>query len=284
MNTVIMIDSTTNVTPGLEHRFSVVPLTLRFGEEEFIDGVTIQNDAFYEKLKTSPVLPTTSQASPEQFSKAFREATKDGKSVVLITVSSALSGTFQSAMLAAQDFPGSVYVVDSKSVTIGAGVLAEYALALADSGVEAEEIFETLIEERSEIRIFGVLDTLEYLKKGGRISKAAALAGGLLSIKPVARIQNGKIEIICKARGAKQGLSAMKKAIEDAGGIPFYRPVLLGYTGNSADGVKKFVFESPDLWQGNEKTLPIASIGSVVGTHAGPGMIAIAFFEKKAAE
>ncbi|MBQ5771554.1 MAG: DegV family protein, partial [Clostridia bacterium] len=214
MKTVIMLDSTVNVTPGLESRFSWVPLTVRFGDEEFVDGVTIQNDAFYEKLASSPVLPTTSQAMPYQFTKAFEEATKDGKKAVLITVSSSLSGTFQSAMLAARDFEGQVYVVDSKSVTIGAGILAEYALALSDNGIPAEEIFETLIEERNEIRIFGVLDTLEYLKKGGRISKAACVAGSLLSIKPVACIQNGAIEVVAKARGMKQGLSLLKKEIE----------------------------------------------------------------------
>lgn len=276
-----MLDSTTNVTPGLEDRFLWVPLTVRFGDEEFIDGVTIQNDVFYEKLASAGALPTTSQAMPVQFSEAFEAAAERGGKIILITLSSRLSGTYQSAMLAARDFEGRVFVVDSRSVTIGAGILAEYALTLADSGMPAEEIYRTLLQERDKILIFGVLDTLEYLKKGGRISKAAALAGGILSIKPIARIQNGEIEVVGKARGMKAGFSLLKKEIERAGGVTFYRPMLTGYTGASCEQARRFIQENPELWHGHENAVPLASIGSVVGAHTGPGMTAVAFFRNQ---
>lgn len=279
MKTKIMIDSTTNVSMELRDLFEIVPLTVRFGEEEYIDGVTITNDEFYEKMASSPVLPTTSQALPYDFSRAFQNAVKDGSKVVLITLSSKLSGTFQSAMLAAQEFENQVYVVDSRSVTIGAGVLAEYALSLAQRGLPAEEIFQILLRERENVFIYGMLSTLENLKRGGRISNYAYLAGGLLSIKPIACIKDGEIHIINKARGLKQGAAILKKEIAQAG-IDFSKPVLWGYTGTSDNEIVRFTESVADLWQNQTFVPSITGIGSVVGTHAGPGLIAAAFIRK----
>ena len=279
MKTIIMIDSTANVSDELRNMFCIVPLTVRFGDEEYIDGVTITNDEFYEKMAASDVLPTTSQAQPHAFSEAFRKATGDGSKVVLITIASKLSGTFQSAMLAAQDFEGQVFVVDSRSVAIGAGILAEYALSMAEKGISAEEIFEILLKERDSIRVFATLDTLKNLLHGGRISRTAYVAGGLLSIKPIACIKDGEITVVAKARGAKQGAQYLRKEIETAG-IDFTRPVLWGYTGTSDQDVVRFTESISDLWKGKTFVPSITSIGSVVGTHAGPGAVAAAFFIK----
>lgn len=276
----IVVDSTSDVRESLSERLTTVPLTIIFGEEEFIDGVTIDHKTFYEKLIESDVMPTTSQATPDSFAQVFSEAVAAGESVVAITISSELSGTYQSACIAAQDFPGAVYVVDSKNVTIGAGILAEYALRLADSGMDAKSIAQLLSIERDNVRLIAMLDTLEYLKRGGRISRTAAFAGSLLSIKPVISIVDGKIEILGKARGSKQGNNLLVKEIEACGGVDFTRPLLLGYTGLTDVLLLKYIKDSAALWQDNMDELPVSVVGSVVGTHAGPGAVAVAYFRK----
>lgn len=278
MKVRILIDSTTDVTPDVRERVKVVPLTIRFGDEEYIDGVTITHQQFYEKLVESDVLPTTSQATPDVFEQAFREVVEAGESVVAITLASKLSGTYQSAMIAAQDYAGKVFVVDSQTVTIGAGILAELALHLADEGLSAAEIAEQITRERDHVRLIAMLDTLEYLKRGGRISPTLAFAGGLLSIKPVVSLREGAIEILGKARGSKQGNNLLVKEIQNAGGVRFDKPLLLGYTGLSDALLQKYITDSAFLWEGHVDTLSIEQVGSVVGTHAGPGAVAIAFF------
>ena len=281
MNVRIVIDSTADVRAALRDRFSIVPLTVHFGEEEYVDGVTITHKAFYEKLVESDVLPTTSQATPAAFAKVFEEAVSRGETVVALTVASQLSGTYQSAVIAAADYPGKVYVVDSRTVAIGTGILAELALGLVDRGLSAEEIARRLEEERDDVHVVALLDTLEYLKKGGRISKTVAFAGGLLSIKPVAAIKNGEILLLGKARGSKQGNNLLVQQIHEAGGVDFHKPVLLGYTGLSDALLEKYVEDSHALWAESEQPLERCIIGSVIGTHAGPGAVAVAFFNKK---
>ena len=278
MKVRILIDSTTDVTPDVRERVKVVPLTIRFGDEEYIDGVTITHQKFYEKLVESDVLPTTSQATPDVFEQAFREAVEAGESVVAITLASKLSGTYQSAMIAAQDYAGKVFVVDSQTVAIGAGILAELALHLADEGLSAAEIAGQITRERDHVRLIAMLDTLEYLKRGGRISPTLAFAGGLLSIKPVVSLREGAIEILGKARGSKQGNNLLVKEIQNAGGVRFDKPLLLGYTGLSDALLQKYITDSAFLWEGHVDKLFIEQVGSVVGTHAGPGAVAVAFF------
>ncbi len=278
MSVKIIIDSTADVAEGIKDRLIVVPLSIFFGEEEYVDGVTITHEEFYQKLIECDMMPSTSQATPEAFKKVFEKATADGSDVVVITLSEKLSGTYQSAIIAAEDYPGRVFVVDSKSVTIGTGILAEMALSLVDAGMTAEEIAGRLSEERNRIRIIAMLDTLEYLKRGGRISKTVAFAGGILSIKPVISLEDGEIHILGKARGSKQGNNLLVQEIQKAGGVDFCKPVLLGYTGLSDILLQKYIKDSAFLWEGNVDTLHSAGIGSVVGTHAGPGGIAAAFF------
>lgn len=274
----LIIDSTVDINSAIKDRFTIVPLTVHFGEEEYIDGVTIDHKQFYEKLIESDALPTTSQASPAAFAKVFEEATADGDEVVCITVSSKLSGTYQSACIAAEDFPGKVFVVDSRSAAIGSGILAELALKSMDEGMGAKELAEHLEEIKEKIIVIAMLDTLEYLKKGGRISKTVAFAGGLLSIKPVVAIDDGEIKILGKARGSKQGNNLLVQEIHRAGGVDFSKPVLLGYTGLSDLLLKKYIEDSSTLWQDAVTELNTTVIGSVIGTHAGPGAVAAAFF------
>lgn len=279
MRTRIIVDSTADLAPELKGQVEIIPLTVRFGEEEYIDGITITHEEFYNKLIESDVLPTTSQATPAAFEEVFREVTAAGDSAVVITVASQFSGTCQSARIAAEDYDN-IYVVDSGSVTLGAGILAAYALRCACSGMEAAQIAELLEKKKEDICLIAMLDTLEYLKKGGRISAAVAFAGGLLNIKPVINVKDGVINMLGKARGSRQGNNLLVQEINKTGGIDFSMPILLGYSGMSDALLKKYIADSAPLWENGVDSLRYTSIGSVVGTHAGPGAIAAAFFHR----
>lgn len=280
MNVNLIIDSTTDLNPQLREQFTVVPLTVHFGDQEYIDGVTISHRQFYEKLVESDVLPSTSQATPAAFADVFEEVARRGETAVVLTLASRLSGTYQSAMIAASDYPGRIFVVDGTSVAIGTGILAELALRLREQGLTAEEIAGRLEEEKEKIHVVALLDTLEYLKRGGRISATVAFAGGLLSIKPVIAVKDGVIQMLGKARGSRQGNNLLVQQIEKAGGVDFDKPVLLGFSGLSDALLTKYIEDSRDLWENGTESLVTTSIGSVVGTHAGPGAIAVAFFRK----
>ena len=279
MKTRIIVDSTADLFTELKSRVDVVPLTVHFGEEEYLDDVTIDHKTFYEKLIESDVLPTTSQATPDSFIKEFQKIKENGDSAVVITISSKLSGTYQSAVIAAEDFDN-IYIVDSGSAAIGSGILAERALKLADDGINAREIAKLLNEEKEKIVIIALFDTLEYLKKGGRISKTAAFAGSLLNIKPVLSVIDGEITVLGKARGSKMGNNLLVEEIEKVGGVDFEKPVLLGFTGLSDALLLKYIEDSKYLWEKGLKDIRYTAIGSVIGTHAGPGAIAAAFFKK----
>ncbi len=279
MKTRIIVDSTTDLLPHLKEQVQVVPLTVLFGEEQYIDGVTIDHKTFYEKLVESDVLPSTSQATPAAFGTEMKKAQDAGAEAVVITISSKLSGTYQSAVIAAQDYPN-VFVVDSGTGAIGGGILTERALQLAQEGRSARDIAAILEEEKKKIRIVALVDTLEYLKKGGRISKTVAFAGTMLNIKPVLSIVDGEINILGKARGSRQGNNLLVQEIEKAGGVDFSRPVLLGYTGLSDALLRKYIEDSRHIWQEGLTNVRYTLIGSVIGTHAGPGAVAVAFFQK----
>lgn len=278
MSVRIIVDSTTDLPEQTARRVTVVPLTIHFGEQQYVSGVDIDARKFYEMLVEGDVLPTTSQPTPYAFTQVFQEAVDAGDTVVCITVSSKLSGTYQSACIAAADFPGKVFVVDSLTVAIGGGILTEYALSLTDKGMDAEEIAWKLMQKREKVRLLALLDTLEYLKKGGRISSAVAFAGGLLNIKPVIAVADGEVKMLGKARGSKQGNNLLVQEIDKVGGVDFEKPLLLGYTGLSDALLQKYIVDSAALWQGKVEQLPVSIVGSVVGTHAGPGAVAVAFF------
>jgi len=275
----IIVDSSTDVSEKYREKIQFVPLTVRFGDKEYLDGVELSKHQFYEMLVESDVLPTTSQATPAAFAEYLESVASAGDSAVVITLSSKLSGTYQSAVLAAEDYPN-IYVVDSQSVAIGTGVLAQYAVELAQQGMGAEEIAQVLTQQREKVCVVALLDTLEYLKKGGRISKTVAFAGGMLNIKPVVTIQDGAVALIGKARGSRNGNNLLVEKIREAGGVDFERPVLLGYTGLSSALLEKYVDDSKALWADHVDKLDGCLLCSVIGTHAGPGAVAVAFFRK----
>lgn len=280
MSIRIITDSTADLAEGQRPLLTVLPLTVHFGETEYLDGVNLSHREFYEKLIETDELPSTSQVPPYLFAEAYRRVQLSGDTAVVITISSKLSGTYQSAVLAAEEFQGTVFVVDSESVAVGEGILVEYALTLATRGLDAPAIAAALEIEKRRICILALLDTLEYLKRGGRISKAAALAGGLLSIKPVVSLNQGEVILLGKARGSRQGNNILVQQIESHGGVDFHMPLLLGYTGLSDTLLQKYIQDSQALWRGKTDTLPITTVGCAVGTHVGPGAIAVAFFHQ----
>lgn len=279
MKVRIVVDSVADVTEEIRERLTVVPLSISFGDEQYIDGVTLTKEQFYEKMASSSVLPTTSQPAPEAFSQVYETAKKAGESLVVLAVSSKLSGTYQSAMIAAQDYAENVYVVDTHHVALGEGVLAEYALRLADSGMSAREIADRIEQEKDNVCLFALVDTLEYLQRGGRISKAVAFAGGLLSIKPLIGVRDGALEIAGKARGTKQGNALLNREIEALGGVDFDKPMLVGYTGTSDTLLKKYLADSKDTWHHSDVHTTLLS--GIVGTHAGPDAVVVSFFKAR---
>lgn len=276
----IITDSASDIVAPQRREVTVLPMSIAFGEREYLDGVDLTHREFYERLVEGEELPVTSQIGPGAFEDAFRAAVEAGETVVAVTLSSKLSGTWQSACLAAQAFPGQVYVVDSQSAAIGERILVERAVELLDQGLEAMAIARRLDMEKEDVRLVALLDTLEYLKRGGRISPSIALVGGLLSIKPVIAVERGEVALLGKARGSKNGNNLLMEEIQKTAGIDFDRPYRLGYTGLSDSLLQKYIADSRALWEGHGDSLPVCTVGGTIGTHVGPGAVAVAFFCK----
>ena len=281
MSIHFVIDSASDILPQEAARLgvTVLPLTVTFGDTTYRDSVDLTHLEFFEKLSSSRELPTTSQLPPAIFADCFEPLVAAGHDIVVITLSSKLSGTYQSAVIAASDYPGRVFVVDSLSAAIGQRVLLMRGLELAAQGLTAEEIAAKLDEEKRRLRVMAVIDTLEYLKKGGRISAAVALAGTVLSVKPAIEISDGLVAMAGKARGARQGNILLRQLMDQYGGVNLDAPYAFVYSGLNDDQLRKFIADQPDLWP-EATDLPIHSLGCTIGTHVGPGAYGIAFFEK----
>jgi DegV family protein with EDD domain len=273
-------DSGCDILPSEAEKLGILhlPLKVLFGEKEYLDAVDLSHREFYEKLVESDQLPTTCQVPPAEFAAAYETVVAAGDTAVVVTVSGRLSGTYQSAVIAAEDYEGKVFVVDSENVSLGQRILIQQGLRYRDAGLSAKEIAERLEQDKKEIRVLALLDTLEYLKKGGRISAATALAGSLLSIKPVVTVDEGVVAMAGKARGSKQGNNLLRVLVEKSGGIDFDRPLCLAYSGLSDMMLRKYIEDSEELWRGHEDCLRLATVGCAIGTHAGPGAIAVAFY------
>lgn len=281
MSVKIIIDSACDISKAEADELGLIflPLKTIFGEEEFLDGITISHKEFYEKLIESEHLPTTSQIPPHEYESIFEEIKANGDTAVVVTLSSKLSGTYQSANIARDGYEDCIWIVDSENVCIGEQILIRYACQLRDEGVTASEIATKLDEKKKHIRVLALLDTLEYLKRGGRISATVAAAGSLLSIKPVVAVVDGEVAMLGKARGSKNGNNMLHEEIHKCGGIDFSMPFRLGYTGLDDTLLQKYIADHDTLWKNQVDTLPINTIGSTIGTHVGPGAIAVAFFE-----
>ena len=285
----IITDSASDVTQkeAAGWGISVLPLTVRFGEEEYADGVTIDYDTFYNRLIETDVVPKTSQVSPFTYEKTFRSALEEGDDIVCITISSKLSGCWQSACIAADEFPDEkdrIHIIDSMQVCVPQFIIVKRAVQLRDQGMDACRIAEEVEKLKERVRVIALFDTLEYLKLGGRINAATAIAGNLLSIKPVLTVREGEVVVMGKARGSKNGNNMLMQFVKDHGGIDFSMPFGISWTGISDVMVRKYIEDSSALYEGSPDDLPVKRIGPAIGVYAGPGAFAFAFFPKDESE
>ena len=283
----VVTDSASDITPeqARQHDVRVVPLCVTFPDRSYLDGVELRAEEFYEKLVETGEIPITSQPSPSAFTDAFREKLDAGYDVVCLTISSRLSGTYQSACLARDllepEEQEHIRVFDTLNLCIGELLLVRMAVRMRNDGLAADTIVATLEHLRGRVRLVALFDTLKYLQKGGRIPAGVAFAGKMLSIKPVIGCEKGKIAILGKARGSKHGQNMIVKMIDKYGGVSYDRPIHFCYTGMSDGLLRKYLRDNEDLYGTFSDDLPINCAGATIGTHAGPGAIAFAFFSRE---
>jgi DegV family protein with EDD domain len=274
--TAIVVDSTADLPERMlaDPNVSMVPLTVFFGDEGYLDWVEIQPEEFYKRLAASPVLPRTSQPSAGSFLEVYKRLRQKYERVYSVHLSSRLSGTIASAEVARQQIDG-VEVVDSEVATCGVALLTDRLLALMDKGVPEEE-FKQYIEHflQKKLLLF-IPTTLDQLAKGGRIGKAQHLMGTLLNVKPVLMVKDGVVDVHKKVRGMTQGLEAMRDAIVQSTepGKPVYIALAHGLSEEPLAELRRLIEAVPD----RQMEVTISTIvGAVIGTYAGPGAVAVA--------
>ena len=275
----ILVDSASDISlkEAKEMGIELISMQITFNNEDYLDGVDLLPREFYEKLIESDTLPKTSQINPFRFSEVFENLVNEGNEVIAIVLSSKLSNTYNNALQASMEFDGKVLVVDSLSAAAGERVLVELALRLIEEGKSLKEIYDILMKKRHNIQVMALLNTLEYLKKGGRISSAVSFAGELLSLKPVIAIVDGEVKLIGKARGSKNGNNLINKLVEEKG-VDYSLPYSAVYSGTNDELLQKYIKDSTPIYIDKIKKLPIHLIGSTIGTHVGPGAIGVVFF------
>ena len=277
----ILTDSASDILPAEAEQLgvTVIPLNVTLEDGTVLrDGVDMPPSAYYEILAGCRKLPTTSQPSPELFENFFLEAAAAGDEVIGIFLSHALSGTYQCAKLAA-DMANvdNVLFVDSGHVCLSEALLVRLAVQLRDSGKTAGQIAAILEHAKEHLHLVAAIDDLKYLRKGGRLPAAVAVAGGMLGIKPLITIQDGKVAMAGKARGLPGAYVALFKKVEEMGGINPAFPALAGYTVSPREVTPIQTYLRDNVQQ---EDLLVRQIGCVIGTHAGPGAFGIAFFDK----
>ena len=277
----ILTDSASDILPAEAEQLgvTVIPLNVTLEDGTVLrDGIDMTPSAYYEILAGCRKLPTTSQPSPELFENFFLEAVAAGDEVIGIFLSHALSGTYQCAKLAA-DMANvdNVLFVDSGHVCLSEALLVRLAVQLRDSGKTAGQIAAILEHAKEHLHLVAAIDDLKYLRKGGRLPAAVAVAGGMLGIKPLITIQDGKVAMAGKARGLPGAYVALFKKVEEMGGINPAFPALAGYTVSPREVTPIQTYLRDNLQQ---EDLLVRQIGCVIGTHAGPGAFGIAFFDK----
>ena len=258
---------------------TVLPMEITIGGQKFKDRYDLTPDRFYEMLIESSDMPHTSQINSYTFEQEFEKIRAAGDSAIVILMSSRLSGTYQNAVIAAREY-NNIHVIDSRNGSIGEQLLVRYAVMLRNRNREMDDIIHRLEVRRNQVRVLALLDTLEYVKKGGRLGTAAAAFGTLLSIKPVLTVENGKIKILGKARGSRNGNNFLNKEIV-ATGIESRLPVAVAYSGLDHTKLDHYIEDSRPIWEGMIDSLPVSQLGSTIGTHAGPGTIVVAYFMKQ---
>lgn len=273
----IITDSTSDISTqqAKDMGVEVIPLSIAFGDESYKDGIDIDIADFYEKLAGSKNLPSTSQPSPDDFLPIFNSIMESGDSAVCILLSGKLSGTVQSATIAKQivAYPD-IHIVDSKNAAVGIRILVDQAIKMREDGMDASSIADTLLGLVDRVKFYAMVDTLEYLYKGGRLSRTAKIAGTFLGFKPVLELKDGELKLLGKARGVKRALELLLDYVDKSPalepGVPYY----FGYTATTdkcdilrAMAHKRYSFD-------NECISPV---GGAIGTHGGPGACVIGY-------
>lgn len=275
MQVQIVTDSMTDIPQSMVEAYGieVVPLTIHFGDEEYQDGVTLSKAEFYEKLKHVKELPKTSQVTPYAFEQVFRKHLSEGKTVLCINASSRASGTHQSALLAKQSLEGEpITVFDTMSLCFGAGLFVYEAAEMAQRGCGVEEIVQHLQSMVGKVDHVFTVDTMEYLKMGGRLNPMKAMIGELLHVKPILTVKDGLVEPLDKIRGNKRVFSKMIELAKERGGSFKNKSVTIAH---AADLEKALLLKERVEEELKPKEILMVEIGCTIGSHAGPGTLAL---------
>jgi DegV family protein with EDD domain len=278
-NTAIVLDSTADF-PDAQIRFPnmrVVPLYVRFGEESFRDYVELDPHDFYARLRTAPELPTTSQPTPQDFLTVYH-ALSAYERIYSLHISSHLSGTFQSATIAAADEGDRIRLVDTESASVGIGMLALAIQELLARGTTDDEVEDLCRRYRERAGILFTVDTLEFLAKGGRIGRGKALMGSLLNVKPILAIEDGEVHPVTRARGRAKAFEEFRKRFEEA--TTDGPGLSVGIAHAEADEAVRQLQEIVLAARPRAEVKLVTSLGAVVGTHAGPGTVGFFWFQE----
>ena len=282
MSVHIITDSGCDIEGPTDPCLTVLPLTVTFGSTTYHDGADLSHERFYELLEQSAENPVTSQLTPYDYERELdRVLLDEDDEAVIVAISSKLSGTCQSALDAAEG-RRNVHVVDTLNLCIGQRVMVQYAVRLAHQGLGGAQIASELLRVRDRAQLVALLDTLEYLKRGGRIPKSVGTIGDFLSIKPVLGCKDGELVMIGQARGSKSGQNQLRRQVDKLG-VDWSMPVTFAYSGTSDQKLRDYMADNIDLLEGHldPDHLDIQSAGAAIGTHAGPGAIAVGFFSER---
>jgi DegV family protein with EDD domain len=275
----IVTDSTAYLPEEIvrQHDICVVPLYVHFGTEAFREGVELSNEEFYRRLKEAPELPTTSQPSAGEFHEVFAPLIDAGHEIITLTISSKLSGTWNSAMAAKEMLPDApISVVDSLSTSVGLHLMVDAAIEAAAGGATRQEIVDQIERAKQEMQLFFVVDTLEYLAKGGRIGNAKAFLGTILKVKPILVLQDGAIEPLEQVRSKSKATARMLDLVEEyVGGNGRTSKVAVTHALVPKDA--ELIGQELVGRLGCGQPL-MGELGPVIGTHTGPGMVGIAAY------
>ena len=272
----ILVDSSADCNLQDEIIDLMVPISVNIDGKEYQSGIDLTSDKFYELLKSAKDFPRTSQPSPQAFIEIFEQAKNDGDQLIYLCLSSRLSGTYQGALIAKEmvDYDN-IYIIDTLGVTHIIGVLAAFARSLINEGFKAGEIVDKCEELKGKIKLYAGVDTLEYLYKGGRLSRASATVGELTGIKPIITVSDGRVEVVAKALGKARAMNTLLEKIKSHK-INTDFPVYSLYT----YGTENIEALEEKLKQNGYNIADRLQVGSTIGAHVGPGVYAVMFVEK----
>ncbi len=276
----VVTDSGSDLPQEVREKYDIhiVPLTIQFGEEIYLDGIELGAESFYQKLKETSNLPSTCQPSPADFVKCYESISKPGDHIISVHLSSELSGTYQSAVLASTMIEGRhIHVLDTKSASIGIGLVALAVAEAVKNGVDVEEAVKEGERVIEEIQVYFVVDTLEYLRRNGRIGAASAIVGSLLNIKPILTLKDGIVTPYDKIRGKAKALNKAFQIFREYLEANPNRKIRIGITHSDTlpelNNIRdKLVSEL------NMADIYVGTIGPTIGVHSGPGTVALVWY------